>query len=797
MKKVGIVSCYFKNNYGSILQAFATQEVLNGLGLENETFSIDKNVDFKNGKRKFYKSQIFNFSFIISKLGMVWLKIYKKLNKTLGKNIKEREEKFDEFRKEFNLTKQFYTYKELNETSSNYSSIIVGSDQLWLPVNVVADYYTLNWAKEDVNKVSYATSFGVSKIPNKYEDLYRNFLNRLNYISVREESACKIIKELINKEPKFVCDPTILLTKQEWLEIQQQEPIINEKYIFCYFLGKNIEHRKFAERLKKQTGYKIVSINHCDEYVKYSDKFADIIPYDVGPKEFLNLIRNASYVCTDSFHGTVFSLINNVKFFTFERYKSKNNKISTNSRIYSLLKTMDLEDRIFKGNENVQEIIKKKIDFNKVNTELEKFRNQSKDFLIDALENSAEEQKESEKIKYIDFNYKSECCGCTACKSICPKGAITMQEDEEGFLYPKIDKEKCINCGKCKSVCPIIQKNNNKKEQHAYIFQNKNEKIRRQSTSGGAFSAIAEYVVNKKGIVYGAIFDKDFKVKHEGIEKKEDLYKFRNSKYVQSDMGNCYEEVKKHLENNRYVCFSGTSCQIEGLKNFLNKDYEKLLLVDVVCRAVPSPLIWEKYLELRKETYKDIKDIYFRDKYYGYKYSNLSIYTKKKEEKNYHKGVESDPYLRAFFSNICDRPCCYECVFKKQNRESDITLWDCFNVEKYNKDFDDDKGTTRILTNSYKGQRIIKELSNYNTVEEIDVEDAVQGFLAMFQPVKHNWKRDKFFKDANNMTNIELFDKYFPDKIKVKLERNARKILLKTGAYKKILDLGKKIRKRD
>ena len=167
------------------------------------------------------------------------------------------------------------------------------------------------------------------------------------------------------------------------------------------------------------------------------------------------------------------------------------------------------------------------------------------------------------------------------------------------------------------------------------------------------------------------------------------------------------------------------------------------------------------------------------------------------EEKNYHKGVESDPYLRAFFSNICDRPCCYECVFKKQNRESDITLWDCFNVEKYNKDFDDDKGTTRILTNSYKGQRIIKELSNYNTVEEIDVEDAVQGFLAMFQPVKHNWKRNKFFKDANNMTNIELFDKYFPDKIKVKLERNARKILLKTGAYKKILDLGKKIRKRD
>ena len=194
MKKVGIASCYFKENYGSVLQAYATQKVLDNLGLDNETFNIDKNIDFKNGKKKFYKSQIVNFAFLKSKFGMVWIKIYKRLNKTLGKNLKQRKEKFKEFRKEFNLTKNFYTYKELKDASNNYSSIIVGSDQLWLPVNVVADYYTLNWVKENVNKISYATSFGISEIPEKYRNLYKNFLNRIDYISVREESGCKLVE---------------------------------------------------------------------------------------------------------------------------------------------------------------------------------------------------------------------------------------------------------------------------------------------------------------------------------------------------------------------------------------------------------------------------------------------------------------------------------------------------------------------------------------------------------------------------------------------------------------------------
>ena len=385
MKKIGIVSCYFKHNYGSMLQAYATQQILDNMHLENETINIDENVDFANGKKKYYATQITNVSFIKSKLGMIKLKFDKKLNKELGKNICIRDLKYKEFEKNFKLTKPYKTYNELTEKCKEYSNIIVGSDQLWLPVNVVADYYTLNWVPDNVNKISLATSFGVSEIPNKYKDDYAKFLNRINYLSVRETSGVKLVEKLSNNKATLVCDPTLLLTKDEWMEIQDVKPIIEGKYILCYFLGSNIEHRKFAEKLKKQTGYKIVSLNHADEYVKYSDVFADETPYNIGPAEWINLIRNAQFVCTDSFHGTVFSLINNVPFFTFERYSNKDAKISTNSRIYSLLEMVDLKNRILSGTEDIEEVINLKINFDDVNAKLEKFRNESKDFLKKAL----------------------------------------------------------------------------------------------------------------------------------------------------------------------------------------------------------------------------------------------------------------------------------------------------------------------------------------------------------------------------------------------------------------------------
>lgn len=385
MKKVAIVSCYFKHNYGSMLQSYATQKILDDMKIENETINVDKNVDFLKGKKKYYISQVLNFNFIKTKFGMVKLKIDKKLNKDLRNNIAVRDKKYEEFKEVFRLTKPYETYSELTQAcKENYRSVVVGSDQLWLPVNVVADYYTLNFVPKGVDRVSFSTSFGVSSVPEKYEEAYKSFLNKIDYLSIREEAGQKLIKNLTGRDATLVCDPTLLFNKDEWMMIQHKERFIKDKYIFCYFLGNNIEHRKFAERLKEKTGCKIVSLNHCDEYVKYSDVFADETPYNVGPSEFLNLIRNAEYVCTDSFHGTVFSLINNVKFFTFRRY-SNNSKISTNSRINSLLNIVGLKDRLLVGDEDINNESGKIIDFDDVNDKLENFRNDSKAFLKQAL----------------------------------------------------------------------------------------------------------------------------------------------------------------------------------------------------------------------------------------------------------------------------------------------------------------------------------------------------------------------------------------------------------------------------
>ena len=386
-KKVAIVSCYFKHNYGSMLQAYATQAILDSMNIENETINIDGNIDFKKGKRKYYLSQVFNLSFIKAKLGMLNLVLYKKINKKLGNNIQTRNNKYEEFKKKFKLTKSCKDRRELEEKVKEYTDVIVGSDQLWLPVNVVADYYTLTWVPDEINKISLSTSFGVSEISNKYSNLYKTFLSRIENLSVREESGVRLIKELSGRDASLICDPTILLNKQEWGRIIPEERIIEDKYILCYFLGSNIEHRKFAEKLKEKTGYKIVSLNHADEYVKYSDIFADETPYDIGPAEWVNLIRNAEYVCTDSFHGTIFSLINNKKFFTFERYKSKDPKISTNSRVHSILDKVELENRILDGTEDIDAVLKYEIDFDKVNKILAEFREESMTFLKNSLGN--------------------------------------------------------------------------------------------------------------------------------------------------------------------------------------------------------------------------------------------------------------------------------------------------------------------------------------------------------------------------------------------------------------------------
>ena len=384
----------------------------------------------------------------------------------------------------------------------------------------------------------------------------------------------------------------------------------------------------------------------------------------------------------------------------------------------------------------------------------------------------------------IDFS-KIQCTGCSACASSCNRDVIVMGKDDAGFPIPLVvNPEKCVECGICESVCPSFNPKAEKKnsEEIAIIAQIKDENIREESASGGMFSAIALTVLKKGGIVYGAAYDESFKVCHIGIEKSEDLWRLRNSKYVQSDMGSAFREVKKHLQSGRLVCFSGTPCQAEGLASYLHKPYDNLILVDITCHGVGSPLIWDKYLELVKKF--NPARIYFRWKHYGYKYSTMSFFNQNNEE-IYFGGVETDPMLRAYFTNSCDRKSCYDCKFKKRYRITDFTLWDCFQPRFFNKEFDDDKGTSSVLINTSKGRKIFQDIVDADIIkyQKLAPSDLVYGNRELVQSVKESSIRDSFLMDAKTINTVELFEKYFPNTKKVTVKRILRKILLKTRLY--------------
>jgi len=355
MKKVGIVSCYFQPNYGSMIQALATQMALDKLGFDNETIDISGfNSEIKKAKIKYFLKASLTSDFLLSKMGMAKNVLIKKFSKNeYTRNSAIRKIKFERFNKRrFRLSMQVDSKANLGKfVADHYSTVLVGSDQLWLPGNIAADYYTLNWVPESVNTVAYATSFGQSVLPKDSAKKAAVFLKRIRHIGVREESGQKLIKQITGRDVPVVCDPTLLFTGKEWMSIQQENPIINEPYIFVYFLGNNPPHREFVKRLKAETGCKIVALVHLDEFVKSDEGYADYTPYDIDPIDFLNLIRNASYVCTDSFHCSVFSMQYEKIFFSFRRYVRKT-AASTNSRLDTLFKLAGVKDRIITGSEN-------------------------------------------------------------------------------------------------------------------------------------------------------------------------------------------------------------------------------------------------------------------------------------------------------------------------------------------------------------------------------------------------------------------------------------------------------------
>ena len=377
---------------------------------------------------------------------------------------------------------------------------------------------------------------------------------------------------------------------------------------------------------------------------------------------------------------------------------------------------------------------------------------------------------------------KEKCCGCYACYNICPKHAITFVESKDGFMYPKIDESKCINCGLCKKVCNALNKKELKNDIKAYAAKNKNDSERLNSSSGGIFILIAKYILNNNGVVYGAAFDDDFNVKHIRVDSLDNISQLMTSKYVQSQIKDTYCQAKKDLNAGKLVLFTGTPCQIEGLKLYLMKDYDNLFTQDLICHGVPSPKVWNKYKEyrLQKDGQKPEK-ISFRNKDNGWRLSNMKFSYKKD---NYKKNQNEDKFMNAFLRNTILRNSCYNCSAKKLNRVSDITLADFWGIDNFNIDFDDNKGTSLVIVNSEKGRKIYSEISKYILSKEVDFNEAIKYNQSMIKSVSKDKNRDKFFENLDSMDFDKLVDKYTSKpnlicRVKNKIKRIIKKIINK------------------
>ena len=329
-----------------------------------------------------------------------------------------------------------------------------------------------------------------------------------------------------------------------------------------------------------------------------------------------------------------------------------------------------------------------------------------------------------------------------------------MQEDTEGFLYPEADSRICIDCNLCEKVCPVKHASQTGDSVlQTYIGYNRNITQRLASSSGGIFTLLAEQILKQEGKVYGAAFDQNFMVHHIGIETLTELEFLQGSKYLQSRMEQSYSQVKHDLQAGKTVLFSGTACQIVGLKEFLQKEYNNLLTVDVLCHGVPSPAVWRKYLTQQEHIYhSSIRNIWFRKKNQGWKRYEVELLFDNGEI--YHQTFSEDAFMQFFLKNICLRPSCHDCRFKSLERASDMTLGDSWGVENYMPDLDDNQGTSVILIHTDAGQKLFNIIASQMQYQEAETDRALPPDADSRKSVSAHPKRTVFFQKLLEIEDI-------------------------------------------
>lgn len=357
----------------------------------------------------------------------------------------------------------------------------------------------------------------------------------------------------------------------------------------------------------------------------------------------------------------------------------------------------------------------------------------------------------------INIIEKKRCSGCSACYNICPVDAISMECDNEGFLYPRVNEEKCINCGMCENTCPYVsRKERNTDLNKCFAAYNKNDVEREMSSSGGIFILLAKKILQEGGVVYGAAYDGEFLVYHKYIDDMADIRDLVGSKYMQSRIGKSFSVVKKFLKQNRKVLFVGTSCQIGGLRAYLQREYKNLVCVDFICLGTPSPKVWKDYLVTYFPNH-NIKFVNFKNKEIGWHNFSLNIITDKGD---YCKSGRDTYFFTGYFKHIYSRPSCSECIFKNGNRDSDITISDCWGYHYIAPEMDDNKGLSSIECHSKLGLDLFESIKESLAWKEANVEDVLKYNSNYCKSASMGIEREDFWHDYEILDKKTLFEKY-------------------------------------
>lgn len=370
---------------------------------------------------------------------------------------------------------------------------------------------------------------------------------------------------------------------------------------------------------------------------------------------------------------------------------------------------------------------------------------------------------------------KDKCSGCEACVNVCPQTCISMFQDQEGFMYPLVDTKHCINCGLCERVCPFKEYEKKTNVPIAVGAKAKDVDLRLASSSGGIFSILAENILQSGGVVFGAAMTEDCKsAQHIMVDSKDDLVKLRGSKYLQSRTGNTYKQARTMLEMGRKVLFSGTPCQIAGLKKYINKEYENLLTVEIICHGVASPALWQRYVEyLERSEGALLIDVNFRHKINGWKYYGLQ--GKLNDGRTISIRSNKNPYMQMYLRNYCVRCSCYDCKAKKGY--ADISLGDLWGIEDIAPEFNDDKGASLVLLYTEKGEKAFSNIKDSIESLKVDYQKALPYNPCIVKSVKRPNQRDDFFKDMEKMTFEKLQKKYLSEPMKNRIKRFVAKIV--------------------